>query len=138
VTARPRRAARTASSSVRAAFRASSCSVVGIERGVAGRIGLPVADIAIELSQRSGWEETQAAKPVRDAVPDVFRPFRIAMHDDREQPPSQVGWVIPAAKFDLLRAFGVLAVSQRRVGIAAIVTRGARLTGKLQQITTKG
>jgi hypothetical protein len=111
VTARPRRSSDGFEQRTGSVPRFLLQSVVGIERGVAGRIGLPVADIAIELRQRSGWEETQAAKPVRDAVPDVFRPFRIAMHDDREQPPSQVGWVIPAAKFDLLRAFGVLAVS---------------------------
>ena len=42
------------------------------------------------------------------------------MHDAGEQTSREVARVVPARKFDFLGRLGVLAVSTRRIGIAAV------------------
>jgi hypothetical protein len=87
---------------------------------VAGRVGLPVADVAVELGEPPGRDEVHVAQPVRDAVADVLRTLDVAVNDDREQPAAGVAGIVPAFELDRLRQLGVLALRQGRVGIAAV------------------
>src|SRR5918993_1461006 len=93
--------------------------VVGVQLLMAGRIGLPIADVAVQFGSRAGRLELHEAQPVRQASADVLRALHIPVDDDREHPAFQVPRVGPVGEFQLLRLFRILAVRAGRVGVAA-------------------
>ena len=56
--------------------------LVLVERLVAGRIGLPIADIAVELGGDAGGDEVHEAQPVGEAAADILGALDVAMDDD--------------------------------------------------------
>ena len=87
-----------------------------------GGIRLPVADIAVEFGARAGGRQLHETQPVRDRAPHVLGALDVAVNDDREQPAGQMARIIPAVEFDLLGLLRVLALRQRRIGVAAVGT----------------
>ena len=70
---------------------------VGVERLVAGGVGLPVADVAVEFGLRSRRRQLHEAQPVGDRAPDVLGSLDVAMHHHREQAAGEMARIVPAA-----------------------------------------
>jgi hypothetical protein len=83
-------------------------------------IGLPVADVAVELGGRPGGTKMHEAKPIGNAPPDVLCPFDVPVHHYGKHAAGEMARVIPACELDLLGKLGVLALCTRRVGVAAV------------------
>src|SRR5690242_4870655 len=75
--------------------------LVFVERLVAGRIGLEIADIAVELRRHAGRGQAHEAQPVAERAADILRALHVAMDDDREEPPLEMARIGPAGELQL-------------------------------------
>ena len=70
----PARSCATACATARATLRTSSCTAcVAVERVVAGRVGLVVADVAVEPRLRAGVDQAHPVEPVAEAAAQALR-----------------------------------------------------------------
>ena len=93
---------------------------IGIELGVAGRVGLPRTDISIELGATAGGLEIHRRQPVVQRMERLLGTFGIAMRDQGKQAAGEMAGIVPACELDLFGLLRVLAVRPRRIRIAAI------------------
>jgi hypothetical protein len=55
---------------------------IGVELGMARRVGLPITDIAVERGAVSGGFEMHRRQPVKERAGDVLGAFGVAMGND--------------------------------------------------------
>lgn len=75
---------------------------VTIESLVAGRVGLEVADVAVEHGGGSSGDQAYSREPVMEIAADISRPLRITMHDYGEYPVGEVFRIVPSLQLYFL------------------------------------
>ena len=87
---------------------------------VAGRVWLPIADIAVEDRGRPSGFKVHRTEPIAKRAPRIQDTLRVAMNDDRKSSSGKMARIIPSLEFDSLRFGGILSDRrcrrQRRLG----------------------
>ena len=87
---------------------------------MARRVGLVVADEAIEPRPRAGIDQSHPVQPVAERPAYAFDTRDVAVHHETIDASRQVLGIVPAGELDLLRLGWILAVCRCRIGVASV------------------
>src|SRR5690242_14308684 len=93
---------------------------VGVERRMALRIGLIVADVAVDGGFVTGAQQAHIAEPVGQRTTQGLGAGGIAMDHDGKSAAGEMTRVVPTLYLEILRLLGILARGRGRIGIAAV------------------